>query len=141
MSLSLSSSPYFFFQKLSSLLTKNALEICIRRTSLFMRKPGRPFLIHPSVQTSLTQNCQTITGFSYNLLPVSCGDTGFLIISIGQVLAWKPGLTVLLLRLRPSGPLQTIQNFTTLHCAGLMRVLSFLYFYLIFLQPPSCFLR
>jgi hypothetical protein len=33
-----------------------------------MRKPGRPFLIHPSVQTSLTQNCLTITGFSYKFL-------------------------------------------------------------------------
>jgi hypothetical protein len=58
-------------------------------TSVFMRKAGRLFLIHPSVQASLTQKCLklTIAAFSYNLLPASCGDIGFLYISIGLVLA------------------------------------------------------
>ncbi len=75
-----------------------------------------PFLIHPSVQTSLTQKCLTLTiaGFSYNLHPASCGDIGFLNISIGQVLAGRPGLKVFFMRLWPSGPLQTINNVSTL---------------------------
>ncbi len=74
-----------------------------------------PFLFirgHPcprSVQRSLTQNCLklTIPGFTYNLLPVSCGDIGFKK-SLGQVLAWKSGLKVHLLPLGPSCCLQTI---------------------------------
>jgi hypothetical protein len=31
----------------------------------------------------------TINGFPYNLLPVSCGDSGFKEKSTGQVMAWK----------------------------------------------------
>jgi hypothetical protein len=62
-----------------------------------------------SVQTSLTQNCLklTIPGFPFNLLPVSCSDVGFKKI-LGLVLAWKSGLKVSLLHLRPSCPLQII---------------------------------
>jgi hypothetical protein len=72
-----------------------------------MRKPGRPFLIHPSVQASLTQNCLklTIAGFSHNLLPAFCGYIGFLNIRIGQVLAWIPGLKCFYC---VHGPLQTV---------------------------------
>ncbi len=62
-----------------------------------------------SVQTSLTRNCLklTIPGFPYNLYPVSSGDIGFKK-SLGQVLASKSGLKVVLLPLGPSCPLQTI---------------------------------
>ena len=48
-----------------------------------------------------------MSGYPYNLLPVSCGDTSFKK-SLGQVLAWKSGLNVPLLLLGPSCPLQTI---------------------------------
>ncbi len=61
-----------------------------------------------SVQTSLTQNCfkLTIPRFTYNLLPASCGDIGFLKI-LCLILAWKSGLEVPLQPLGPSCSLQT----------------------------------
>jgi hypothetical protein len=46
---------------------------------LFIKRVN--YLTYPrSVQTSLSQNCPKLTkpGFPYNLLPVNCGDIGFL---------------------------------------------------------------
>jgi hypothetical protein len=69
------------------------------------------------VKTSLTHHCLelTMSGYPYNLLPVSCGDTSFKK-SLGQVLAWKSGLKVPLLPIGPSCPLQTILLYDLVRC-------------------------
>jgi hypothetical protein len=61
-----------------------------------------------SFQASLTQNFLKLilSGIPYNILPISCGDIGFLKRNLGQVLAGKSGLKVPLLPLGPSCPLQ-----------------------------------
>ncbi len=58
----------------------------------------------------VTHNCLklTIPGFPYHLLPVSCGDIGFLKQILGLVLAWKSGVKVPLLSFGRSSFLQTI---------------------------------
>ncbi len=57
-----------------------------------------------------TQNCLKLSkpGFSYNCLPVSCGDVSFWKKVLGLVLPLKSGLKLLMLPLGPSCLLQTI---------------------------------
>ncbi len=73
-----------------------------------------------SVQTSFTQNCikLTIPGFPYNLLPLSCGDTGFLQKRLGPVSPVKSGRKVSLLPLGRSCPLQTIPLSDLVGCGS-----------------------
>ncbi len=71
----------------------------------------------------VTQNCLklTLSGFLYNLLPVSCGDISFIKI-LGLVLALKSGVKVPLLSFARSCLLQTILLSDLVGCDSPLQV-------------------